>query len=332
MRVLITGAGGFIGSHLVESQLEQGHYVRAFDLDVGGLTHAAHHRRLEIVAGDLTDCALLDGLVAGVEKVYHLASAHLNVHLADRHYWEVNVEGTVRLLRAAQRAGVRRVVHCSSVGVFGDVQGPPADEETPCNPTNIYELTKLAGERAALRYARELGLVVVAARPAWVYGPRCPRTRKLLRAIKRGRFVILGDGRNLRHPIYVADVVAGLERCAVAGQQGETYILAGHAPVTVEGLARTAAEVVGAPPPSLRLPAAPAIAAGVALQSAFGLVGREPPFSRRSVDFFVKNNAYATGKAQRELGFQAQTDLRDGLAQTWSWLSQREGLAQHEQH
>jgi nucleoside-diphosphate-sugar epimerase len=321
MRVLITGAGGFIGSHLVDSQLEQGHCVRAVDLHVERLAHVADHPRLEVIAGDLTDEALLDRVLAGVTKVYHLASAHLDVGIPDRRYWEVNVDGTARLLRAARRAGVRRVVHCSSVGVFGDVRRPPADEESSCSPTNIYELTKLAGERTALRYACATGLSVVAARPAWVYGPRCPRTRKLLRTIKRRRFVIIGDGQNLRHPIYVADLVRGLERCGDTGAAGQVYILAGPAPVTVEALTRTAAEVVGAPPPSVHLPVAPALAAGAMLQAAFGLAGRQPPFSQRSVDFFVKDNAYATEKARHGLGFQAQTELRDGLARTWEWLA-----------
>jgi nucleoside-diphosphate-sugar epimerase len=322
MHVLITGAGGFIGSHLVDSQLAQGHQVRALDLHVERLAHVAGHPQLEVVTGDLSDPALLERLMDGVELVYHLASAHLDVGIPDSRYWEVNVDGTVRLLRAARRAGVGKVVHCSSVGVFGDVQHPPANEESRCNPTNIYELTKLAGERSALRFAAATGLPVVAARPAWVYGPRCPRTRKLLRTIKQGRFVIVGDGRNLRHPIYIADVVAGLERCATAqGAAGKSYILAGSAPVTVEALVCTAAEVVGVPAPRLHLPVTPMLIAGATLQASFGMIGRQPPFSPRSIDFFVKNNAYATGKAQHELGFQAQTELRDGLARTWSQLA-----------
>jgi len=327
MHVLITGAGGFIGGHLVDSQLAQGHQVRALDLHVEELAPAASNPRLTTVVGDLTDEALLVRLLDGVELLYHLASAHLDVGIPDRRYWEVNVDGTVRLLRAARRAGVRRVVHCSSVGVFGDVKRPPADEESGCNPTNIYELTKLAGERAALRFGDVAGLEVVAARPAWVYGPRCPRTRKLLRTIKKGHFVLVGGGQNLRHPIYVADVVAGLERCAVAGRPGQSYILAGPEPVTVETLVRTAAEVVGAPPPAIHLPVVLMVAAGATLQSIFGLAGREPPFSRRSVDFFLKDNAYATGKARRELAFEARTELRDGLGRTWAWLSTPEGRA-----
>jgi nucleoside-diphosphate-sugar epimerase len=261
-----------------------------------------------------------------VDCIYHLASAHLEVSIPDARYWQVNVEATKNLLRAAQSAGVGRVVHCSSVGVFGEIAHPPADETTACHPTNIYEQTKLAGEQAALQFANTTGLPVVVARPAWVYGPRCPRTRKLLRSLKKGRFVMVGDGRALRHPIYVADAVAGLESCAAAnGAAGQVYILAGARVITVDTLVRTAAEVVGARIPPARLPLGPAKVAGLALQLAFKPLGREPPFSRRSVDFFLKHNAYVTKKAQRELGFRAQTDLSNGLIRTWQWLRQQRG-------
>jgi nucleoside-diphosphate-sugar epimerase len=226
------------------------------------------------------------------------------------------------LLQAAHDAGVKRVVHCSSVGVFGEIANPPADETTPCYPTNTYEQTKLAGERIALDFSRQSGLPVVVARPAWVYGPRCPRTHKLFRTIKKRRFVVVGNGQALRHPIYVADAVHGLDLCATVDDAiGEVYILAGSRQVTVEALIQIVAEVLGVPTPKIHVPVAPAKAAALALQLAFKPFGREPPFSRRSVDFFLKDNAYDTGKAQRHLGFYPQIDLHDGLTRTWRCMS-----------
>ena len=214
MKVLITGAGGFIGSHLVDSQLEQGHDVRAVDLHLDLLQHQSAHPHLEAFLGDITDENLLKKLVEGVDIVYHLASAHLDVSLSDEHYRRVNVGATLSLLEAARHAGVKRFVHCSSVGVIGDVENPPADETTDCHPTNIYERTKLEGEREALAYSRRTGFPVVVMRPAWVYGPRCPRTAKLMRTISKGRFLFFGSGQNMRHPVYINDAVKGLELCA----------------------------------------------------------------------------------------------------------------------
>lgn len=325
MHVLITGGGGFVGSHLVESQLGQGHRVRTVDLHVEHLAHLAGHPLLEVVVGDMTDAAMVTQLVDGIDVVYHLASAHLQTSVPDARYWEVNVEGTKRLLQAASAAGVTRVVHCSSVGVFGEITDPPADETTPCRPTNIYERTKLAGEQAALAFAQHAGLPVVVVRPAWVYGPRCPRTQKLFHTINKGRFVLIGNGQALRHPIYVSDAVAGLEVCATADTApGNVYVIAGATPVTVATLARMIADVVGVRVPRWRIPVAPAKALAYALQFVCKPLHREPPFSRRSIDFFVKDNAYDIGKAEHQLGFHPRVDLREGLTKTWRWLSQQQ--------
>lgn len=325
LKVLITGGGGFIGSHLVDSQLVRGRLVRTVDLHAERLAHVVGHPRLEIVVGDLVDPGLAERLVDGVDLVYHLASAHLDVSLTDDDYRQVNVDATLGLLRAARAAAVSRVVHCSSVGVIGDVKTPPADESAPCHPTNIYEQTKLAGEQAVLQFAAETGFPVVVARPAWVYGPRCPRTEKLFRTIGKGRFPFFGDGHTLRHPIYISDAVRGLELCAETnGVTGQVYIIAGDKPVTVKVLVDMIAEVTGARPPRVHLPMALGKVAGHALQLAFKPLGRQPPFSRRSLDFFLKDNAYDIGKAQRELGFQPQVDLRTGLAETQHWFLDRD--------
>jgi nucleoside-diphosphate-sugar epimerase len=322
MRVLITGAGGFIGSHLVDSQLEKGNHVLAFGLHLEGLNHKAGHERLELVSGDITDKKLVEGLVTGVDVVYHLASAHLDVSLSDEHYRRVNVQGTQILVEAAFQAGVQRLVHCSSVGVMGDVENPPADESYFSQPTNIYERTKLEGERAALEFAKRTGFCIVVARPAWVYGPRCPRTQKLFQTIKKGRFPIFGRGQNWRHPVYISDTIQGLELCAeVPNRCGEVYIIAGNRPVQSLELVRAISQEVGINIPKLHLPLALGKLGGLGLEAIFKLRGKQPPFSRRSLDFFRKDNAYDISKARRELGFQPEVELPDGIRQTALWLN-----------
>ncbi len=323
MRILVTGGGGFVGSHLVESQLGQGHTVCALDLHTDRLTHLAKHPSLEVMTGDITDSRLLGRVMAGIDTAYHLASAHLDVSLPATRYRQVNVEATLGLLHAAREAGVRRVVHCSSAGVLGDIVGTPADELTPCQPTNVYEQTKWEGEQAALGFAEETGLQVVVARPAWVYGPRCPRTERLFRAIRKGRFVILGDGKNLRHPIYVSDAVRGLELCSqVPRATGEVYLLGGEEIVPIGTLVRLVAETAQVRLCRWHLPMWWATPLGFALETACRPLGVKPPFSRRSIDFFQKNNAYDIGKARRELDYRPLVDLRSGLATTWHWLSE----------
>ena len=330
MKVLITGGGGFIGSHLVDEQLAQGHQVRTIDLNLERLAHTQNHPQLETVVGDITDQNLVRQGVQEIDLIYHLASAHLDVTLSEAHYRRVNVEATQQLLQAAREAGVKRMVHCSSNGVLGEIEKPPANEDTPCRPTNIYEQTKLAGEQAALQFWRETGFPVVVVRPAWVYGPRCPRTQKIIRTIGKGRFVMFGRGQTLRHPIYISDAIRGLALCAeTEGAPGQVYFIAGEAPVTIANLVKTIAEVLGVKPPTMQWPLAIGKAAGYGLQFAFSLLGRQPPFSRRSVDFFLKDNAYDIGKASRELGFEPQIDLPAGLTKTVRWLEQHQNGQQN---
>jgi nucleoside-diphosphate-sugar epimerase len=297
MRVLITGAGGFIGSHLVDSQLEHGHHVRAVDLHLDLLRHQSAHAHLEAIRGDITEKDIVQRLVEGIDVVYHLASAHLDVSLSDEHYRQVNVGATLSLLEAAEQAGVKRFVHCSSVGVIGDVDNPPADETTECRPTNIYEQTKLEGERAALDFFRRTDFPVVVMRPAWVYGPRCPRTTKLMRTISKGRFFFFGDGHNMRHPVYISDAVKGLELCANAeGVNGEIFIIAGEIAVPVSELVHLMSKELCVRAPKLRLPIALGLLGGFGLEMAFKPMRKNPPFSRRSMDFFRKHNAYSIKK------------------------------------
>jgi nucleoside-diphosphate-sugar epimerase len=143
----------------------------------------------------------------------------------------------------------------------------------------------------------------------------------LFRTIEKRRFVMFGDGRTLRHPLHVSDAVRGLELCAETDNvSGQIFILAGEAPVTIQELVRLIAEVLEVPPPTVHLPVVLGRVAGIALQSAFRPLGKQPPFSRRSMDFFLKNNAYNTARAQRELGFRPMVDLRTGLIKMVHWL------------
>ena len=315
--ILITGSSGFIGSHLVDSQVEQGHTVRAVDI------HPPHTETplVEWVTGDIADPGLAKTLVKDIDVVFHLASAHLDVSLGDADYRRVNVAGTIGLIEAARSAGVKRFVHCSSVGVMGDILNPPADESASCNPENIYEKTKYEGERAAVAFARETGFPVVVARPAWVYGPRCPRTAKLFRMIRKGRFFFFGAGGNFRHPIYISDAVRGFAQCAESDlAPGAVYILAGSRPVTTKELADAIAETMGVRAPRLQFPMLLGRLAGRILEGLFTPLGKSPPFSSRSMDFYTKNNAYDIQKARQDFQFDPVVDLRTGLAQTWQWM------------
>ncbi len=320
-RVLVTGAGGFIGSHLAADQLSRGRRVVALDLDPARVAHLEQPGRFEIVQGDFTDPAVARGALSGVDTVFHLAAAHLGSRASEAHQRRVNIEGVGALADAAREAGVRRFVHCSTVGVFGRVQNPPADEDSPCRPDLAYERTKLAGEAIIKAAVRDRGLPAVILRPAWVYGPGCPRTEKLFRVVRKGRFPVAKAGDALRHCIYIRDMVEAFDRAAEApAAVGEVIIVGDDLPTTVRALVEEIAALVGSRPPrSLPLPVLRL--AAVLGELAFRPLGKEPPISRRSIKFYTNSTAFDISKARRVLGWSPRYDLQRGLAETYRLIS-----------
>ncbi len=324
-RVLVTGAGGFIGRHLVRDQLGRGRAVRALDWQeqaLGGLDPVAG---LDLQVGDVADPRIQHQAVQGIDVVFHLASAHLEVGLSDEEYRRVNVLAVETLLEQCRKAGVQRLVHVSSCGVYGNVAHSPADEEGPFHPEIPYERTKLEGERAAIDFFRCHGFPVVVARPAWVYGPGCARTARLFSEIQRRRFTMVGSGDNLRSAIYISDFLDLLERCATAaGVAGEVFVAVNDEVVTVRKIVDEIARTVGAPGPVIRGPRWIAWLLASSIEAGARLAGRRPPVSRRSLKFFTNDAGFTSEKARRSLGFEARVSLRAGLELTHTgWCAQR---------
>jgi nucleoside-diphosphate-sugar epimerase len=253
-----------------------------------------------------------------VQTVFHLASVHLDVRARPDEFEAVNVRAVDGLVTACAKAGVRRLVHTSSVGIYGHVAAPPAREDSPKNPETPYEKTKLEGEVAALRRAAEVGLEIIVVRPAWVYGPGCPRTAKLLRAVRNGRFVYIGDGSNLRHPVFIDDMVDAylLAAAAPSAAAGKAYVIGGPRSMALRELVETSARVLEVRAPRLTVPRALARLVGLGAELAYGTLGKEPPFSRRSLAFFVNDNSFDITAAARDLGFVPKIDFEEGLRRT----------------
>jgi len=316
-RVLITGGGGFIGSHLADQQLGLGREVTAIDTRLDRLRSRHDESGLRMVEGDIRDSALLEKIMPGIDVVFHLASAHLEVTLDDRHFQETNVDATRDLAVIAAREGVRRFVHCSSVGVYGPLFKAPADEDTSCHPDIAYEVTKLEGERAVLDVAADKDLPTVVLRPAWVYGPGCPRTGKLFQALRNKRFLMVGKGQNLRHPVYIDDMLQAFELAATRdGVEGEVFVIASDEYVTLEQLISAILRVEHSDYRPVRVPLAVMWPVCYVVETMASLLRREPPFSTRSLKFFTENSAFSIAKAKRQLGYAPEVDLITGLEKT----------------
>ncbi len=314
MRIALTGGTGYTGGHLLARLAARGDQVVA-------LARAGSERpRVDGVAwveGDLADTAALARLVEGADAVLHVAAVYRTAGHKDAYYRDVNVGGTERLLEAAARAGVRRFVHTSTVGVHGHVAHPPADEDAPMAPGDIYQETKVEGERLALDLGRRRGVEVAVIRPGAIYGPGERRLLKLFRAIARGRYAIVGDGRAFYHPVFIDDLVDGylllLQRPEAAG---ESFIVAGPRYVSQRELAAIIARHTGGRVLPFRVPAWPLQALGTVVEALCVPFGIEPPLHRRRVDFWVKSRAFSIEKARRLLGYAPKVDLDAGVART----------------
>jgi len=321
VRVLVTGATGFTGGHLARALAAAGHDVSALVRDRTS-EPAADLARAGItpVSGDLRDASTLTAATAGVEVVYHLAAIYRQAGVSADTYRAVNAVGSQLVVEAASRAGARRVVHCSTVGVHGDVERPPANEDAPLKPGDIYQKTKLEGERLAQAAGARCGIELTVARPSGIYGPGDRRLLRLFRGVARRRWFTLGSGEIYYHLTYIDDLVDGFrllgEHPAAANR---TYILAGGEVTTLNALVGLIAEGAGVPVPTRHLPVWPFWMAGALCEAVCVPLRIEPPIFRRRVDFFTKSRAFDITRARAEAGFAPRVGLRDGIRRTLDW-------------
>jgi dihydroflavonol-4-reductase len=316
---LVTGSAGFVGSNLVQILAEQGKKVRAM-VRPGGQKLDLNLPGVETVEADICDPASLASALKGVTGVYHIAALFRQQGFPDAVFRDVNVEGVRNLLDASIAAGVKRFVHCSTVGVLGHISTPPADENTPFNPGDIYQQTKMEGELLALEYFRagKIGGNVI--RPGMVYGPGDMRTLKLFGMIAKGRFFYVGKGEATVHFIDVRDLarsfILAMEHEEV---NGEVFIIAGDTALPLRKLAEMVAKKCGVRPPWLHLPVKPMQWAGGLCELLCAPFGIEPPLYRRRVDFFTKDRDFNTEKARNLLGFKSSQSLSGEIDDILDW-------------
>lgn len=316
---LVTGGTGFAGSHLVHNLVRDGQQVRV-------LARSAEKARqilppeVDVVEGDITDPDAVARSVEGQEVIYHLAAAFREAGIPDSRYHEVHVDGTQYLLEAARAEGIRRFVHCSTIGVHGHVEGGPIDESAPHAPTDIYQETKSEAEKLALDFQRRHQFPLAVARPASIYGPGDMRLLKLFRMIANRRFVMLGSGEPCFHMVYVDDLSRGFRLAAEREEAiGEAFIFAGERTVPLKELVKMIAAAVEVPAPRWRFPVAPVMLAAKVMKAVCVPLGIEPPIYPRRVGFFTHNRSFSIEKARNLLGYCPQVDLETGIRRTAEW-------------
>jgi UDP-glucose 4-epimerase len=309
VRTLVTGGAGFIGSHVVDALLERGHeVVVADDLSTGREANidSAIEQGVTLVVGDIRDAGFVDGLLRKErpEVVFHFA-AQVDVRVSvskPRLDADVNVAGTINMLEAARRSGVRRFVYASTGGAIYGEGAPPLAEEAPIRPISPYGQAKYAAEGYCDLYRRLHGFSTINLRLANIYGPRQdPLGEGGVIAIFCGKLlrgerpVVYGDGRQTRDYVYVGDVAKAAFLASESEAHGAYNVGRGEETSVlelVERLRRLGREL------------------GVLGGSSF-----EPDFAPERQGE-IRRNGLDPAKARAELGFEADTDLDDGLRRT----------------
>jgi dihydroflavonol-4-reductase len=322
-RVFVTGGSGLVGGALVERLRARGDEVIALARS-GAAQAMLEPRGATIVRGDLFDADVLARGMEGCETVFHVAGVNSLCAEDTEPMLRANVEGPPAVVRAAARAGVRRVVHTSSANTIGEPEGSVGREDTPHRGwyLSVYERSKTEGERAVLEAARDEGVEVVCVNPSSVQGPgRTRGTGRIMLAFLDGRLKLFIDT-NVSL-VDIGDCAEGHLLAAQHGTPGERYILNGMT-LTVSDALQMAAEVAGVQRRPRLVPRGLATAAGAAVERAFRLARRHPPICREMVRTLIHGHRYDGSRAERELGIH-YTEPRETLRRTVEW-ARRTGL------
>lgn len=333
LRLLVTGASGFIGSRLAL-------YLRRQDVDAifaGRDANEVERARLRELAasgiqvqiGDLRERTFIRPLLAGRNAVLHLAAAQHENEMNEAYFRSINLGATELLLVEARAAGIRRFVYGSTIGVYGSSRHGTINDRTPTQPLNAYTRTKLAAEDAVLSHGHHFETAIV--RIGETYGPGDLRLLKLFRGIDKGRFFLIGNGENLRQPIYVDDLIKGLMAALTSPNAvGETIVLAGNEPMTTREMMAMTANVLQRPVPTFRVPMWPVLAVAWLANAVLRPLRIRSPLHPRSLDFFRKSFVFSTTKAQHLLGFEPTTTFEEGARATLAWYRAQGYLPQGE--
>ena len=325
MKYLITGATGFIGPHLVKKLVGAGHFCRCLVRNSSNMDTLKAFG-VELVEGDITRAETLQGMADGMDRVLHMATlGHMsNFTVTESMFDAINVQGTQNIMAEALRAGVPRVVHCSTVAAMGICEDVPATEQSLCNPHHPYGRSKLKAEQNVLSMIKDKNLPAVTIRFSMVYGPGDSRDiLKLTRMAKKGLFPKVGNRPKLTPLIHVDDAIQGLLQAAENGGIGKIYLITNRDSLPFDEIRKILQRALGVKRLPFYVPEWAALAIASLTEKIFPVLGKIPPVSRKNIESTLADRVFSIEKARREIKFNQQVDPAEGLKETVEWYKKQ---------
>jgi nucleoside-diphosphate-sugar epimerase len=323
VKILVTGATGFIGTHLVRALAKQGRDIRCL-VRRNSNTKKIEVFDVELFYGNLLDISSLETAVRGIDIVYHLAGEIFTTQ-KDR-FFQVNLGGFNNLLTACLKNSIGKIIYFSSnasVGPNSD-RKTPINENTQCRPIFPYGKSKLEGEKILKKFSEDHGLTNIIIRPPVVYGPgvsKASRVFAFLNLINKGHFRIIGDGKNLISLCYIDNLIHGVMLAETEKKaEGQTYFIADERPYSIKEIAETIAREEGKTLPAKELPVLIAEILSIGCLVPAKLFGFTTPLSRDTIKHLRYNWFVDISKAEKELGYRPIVNFNDGIRITVEWF------------
>jgi len=337
MKILITGATGFIGSHLVERLVKDGHEVRVL-VRKSEFENPNEHRKdcvellkslerdIEIVFGDLLDEESLENAVKDVNVVFHLAAIARPMAIPDKLYFDINEKGTENLLEAclSYKKNLKKIVIMSSISAVGPARdGKGVSEKTECKPVDVYGWSKLAQEKVAMKYFNDYEMPIVFLRPPMVFGPRDFEMLRLFKAVDK-RFFPLSCNKEVMEFLYVKNLVDACLLVLDKGEDGEKYHISNEKHYSINEIVKSIEKCLGKRVVKVKFPKFVFILGGYFIEGFSWFFNKHPPFKHDTVKWMTEKFWYSDiSKARRELGYFGRIELDEGVRRGIEWYKSK---------
>jgi len=333
MKVLVTGASGFIGSHLTQRLVKEGHSVRVLvrEEDQSKLPKnrkdsldLLHNLKLEIVKGDFLDKESLEKALEGIEVVFHLGAIARPMAIADKLYFDVNEKGTRNLFESIDKKKIKKIVMMSSVSAVGTARNDLAlDEKSERLPVDVYGRSKLAQEKVAEEFIEKDKLPIVMLRPPMVFGPRDVEMLRLFKAVDKRFFPLSSENKCLEF-LYVGNLV---EACFLAwkkGKVGEKYHITNGEHYSINDVINSISRAQNEKVFQIKLPRFVFVSMGYLVEVISKLINAHPPFQHNTIDWMTGKLWYSNpAKAMKELEYKPIVSLDDGTRNTFEYYKKK---------